>query len=196
MRTAVLVLALVACDKGKPAASGSGSQVVVATDAAVVATDAAVVAIDAATAGPAPIDDDKFLETETIGALKLRMNEAGVKAALGAPKSKSKPIEEGATGNWVSDWSWPGVRLKMASPKKAGPFVIDAIEITAPSTLATSRGIKIGSTRNEVAKAYPKSDEETNDPKKQFLVGSVYGGLLFELDNDKVANMFLGAMAF
>ena len=192
--TLVILIALVGCDKGKPEASKQAVGSAQPIDAASV--DAVVVDAWVMDAAAAAIDPDKILETEAIGGLKLRMDEAAVTAVLGPPTKKTKPFEEGATGEWVSDWTWPGVRLKMGAEKKAGPFVISAIEISAPSTLATSAGIKIGSTRADIAKVYPRSDEEVQKPKTEYLVGSVYGGMLFTLDHDKVKNIFLGAMAF
>ena len=81
----------------------------------------------------------------------------------------------------------------MAAEKKKGPFKIASISVMKPPH-ATARGIKVGSTLAEVAKAYPRNVEEGGDPN-HYLVGSVYGGLLFKLEKDVVIEIFLGAAA-
>ena len=145
--------------------------------------------------GPLPVDSDKLLDDEAIGPLLFGMKDADAVKLLGAPKKKTLPVEEGATGEFASTWTWPGVTLEMVSEKRTGPAKVRLITVTAPTAYATKRGIKIGSKLTEIAAAYPKSDEGSDDPT-QFLVGSPYGGLLFVLKGDAVAEILLGPMAF
>lgn len=197
-----LVFALAACDGGKKpvvATSGSaaGSQVLPPADAQVVVTPDA--AAPDGPSGPAPVDTDKLLDVESIGPLRWGMAEAeAIKHLGGAPTSKTKPVEEGATGAFYSGWTWKaaGVELDMTSETRQGATKVRLIHVVAPSTLATARGIKIGDSLAKVAATYPKSDEGTDDPT-QFLVGSPYGGLLFVLKDEKtVSEIVLGPMAF
>lgn len=201
MRWWCIVIALVACNKRQEVPAGQGSAlapVAAPADAEVVDMAAPAPAVDAAPTGPAPIDTDRLLDVETVGPLRFRMTEAQSVKLLGAPKQKTLPVEEGATGEFASTWTWPGVTLEMVSDTRTGPAKVRLIVVTAPVTpeaYATQRGIKIGSTRREVAAAYPKSDEGGDDPT-QFLVGSPFGGLLFVLKGDVVAEIILGPMAF
>jgi len=197
-----LVFALVACDGGKKTvattSAGSGSQVSPPADAQVVVTPTPDAAPDGPS-GPAPVDTDTLLDVEAIGPLRWGMPEAeAIKHLGGAPSAKTKPIEEGATGEFYSKWTWKaaGAELDMTSEKRSGPTKIRLIHVEAPSTFATARGIKIGDSLAKVTAAYPKSDEGSDDPT-QFLVGSPYGGLLFVLkDEETVSEIVLGPMAF
>jgi hypothetical protein len=173
--------------------SGSGTTAV----AAVTPSDAAATVDATQAAAPAPIGDvDTFVTTETIGPLMMNMPaEAAIKALGGPPTAKTPPEEDGKSGLFASNWSWPGVTLGVDGDTRTGPFTVRAITLTAPSTYATKRGIKIGSSLADVGRAYPKSDEGSDDPTL-FLVGSPTGGLLFETKGDVVVKIFFGATAY
>ena len=71
-----------------------------------------------------------------------------------------------------------------------------SIEVFTPSTLSTSRGVKIGTPASELPAFYLRNVDEGRDDPNEYLVGSVYGGMLFTLKDDTVVSIFLGAMAF
>jgi hypothetical protein len=207
MRTWIVVALLVVGCEGKKksqstnsVSTGSGSAVVTATPAdAAPAIDAAPPAIDAGVAlsDPKTLDYEHILTWETIGPLKLGMDEAKVVKLLGKPAKNSFPEEEGATGQFVANWEWPskGVVLGMASDKRTGPFVLRSVDIIAPSTYATSRGVTIGMAAADLPARYLRNIDEGRDDPNEYLVGSMYGGMLITLKDDKVAELFLGAMA-
>ena len=142
--------------------------------------------------------EDKTLENETLGKLKLGQKAAEVTVLLGKADSKGKDIEWGATGEWVQEWRFKsqGLSVNMASETKGGAKTVLSITATAPSKLATARGIKIGSSIAEVTKAYGDvRDDEQSDPGKSFVAGSVYGGVIFSFAGGKVSQIFIGAAA-
>jgi len=142
--------------------------------------------------------DDEFLEKEALGKIKLGQKAADVTALLGKPDSKGKDTEWDAIGEWVQEWRFKshGLVLNMASKSKAGAKTVLTITATAPSKLATARGIRIGSTIAEVTKAYGKvQDKEQSDPGKTFVAGSIYGGVIFTFTDGKVSQIFIGAAA-
>ncbi|HTL38309.1 MAG TPA: hypothetical protein VL326_34500 [Kofleriaceae bacterium] len=206
----LVVLAAFGCEGKKNAEKGgsaAGSQVAVAVapgDAVAAPVADAAVVVDAAAAvdarvlsDPKTLDYEHLLDWETVGPLKLGMSGTTVIKLLGQPKKQSFPVEEGATGQFVSDWEWPqGIVLGMAGDKRSGPFVVRSIEVFAPSTYGTSRGVVIGTPLGELPKLYMRNIDEGRDDPKEYLVGSVYGGMLFTLKDDKVVSIFLGAMAF
>src|SRR3954452_13513632 len=95
--------------------------------------------------------EDKFLENEALGKLRLGTKAAEVTALLGKPEGKGKETEWDAIGEWVQEWRFKsqGLELNMSSASKAGAKTVLTITATAPSKLATARGIHIGSTIGE-----------------------------------------------
>lgn len=140
--------------------------------------------------------DFTLYNSESLGPLRAGMSDKEIVAALGKPKKKAKPQEEGATGAWVSAWTWRDAAAVMTGDSKTGPSQARSVEIHGASKLATKQGIHIGSTRAEVEKAYPRSaDDDKSDPNS-YLAGSVYGGLRFVFAKDRVSLIEIGAFAF
>jgi len=133
------------------------------------------------------------MSEETIGGLKIGASAKDVIAVLGKPRKKTKPESSEATGDVTSAWSWPGIGLSMVKARHG--FEVQSIEINAPSTFATSRGIAIGSSKADVENSYQRSTEGSGDDPNSYLVGSPYGGELFTFKNGKVIEIFLGQMA-
>ncbi len=134
---------------------------------------------------------------ERIGGLRLGLMENDTAASIPCTPKKLKEIYEGATGDSVQTWKFAacGIVLKMSSPKKGAPKSIAAITLTKPATFATSRGIRIGSTEQEVLAAYGRYRDTDGDSKKgkRFVAGSVFDGIIFEFQNGTVVRIFLGA---
>ena len=142
--------------------------------------------------------DDKWVEKEALGKLKLGQKAVEVAALVGKPDSKGKEVEWEAIGDWVQEWRFKsqGLTLNMASKSKGGARTVLTIAAMAPCKLATARGIRIGSTIAEVTKAYGKvQDKEQSDSGKTFVAGSVYGGVIFTFSSGKVSQIFIGAAA-
>ncbi len=135
-------------------------------------------------------------DSVNIAGLALDSAETVIVEMLGAPDAKSSTVEEGATGEFVSTWTWPktGVTAKMAAASPSGPFVVRTLTIAPPSTLRTVAGIGIGSTDAEVRSAYGDSVSKESTPEL-LIVGSVFGGLLVSVADGKVTELFVGAAA-
>lgn len=136
---------------------------------------------------------------ERIGTLHLGMAAAKVDSDVTCPVQKFRERFEAATGEYVQNWKMPacGLELKMSAPRRKGPQTVAAVTVTAPSKLATSRGIHIGSTEAEVQAAYGdvRDEEGMSEAGRNFVAGSIYGGLMFDFENGVVKSMFLGAAA-
>jgi len=142
--------------------------------------------------------DDKWVDNEALGKIKLGRKAADVAALIGKPDSKGKDTEWDAIDEWVQEWRFKsqGLTLNMASKSKGGAKTVLSITAEAPSKLATARGIHIGSTIAEVTKAYGKvHDKEQSVPGKTFVASSVYGGVVFTFTGGKVSQIFIGAAA-
>lgn len=164
--------------------------------AAFILTLAALVSIPVCVAA----SDESFdvLKGESLGKIKYGEKQKVILKLLGEPKSKGDDVHWEATGEWVQDWSYPdqGIELKMASKKKGGAKTVSIIMGLPACKLATTRGIKIGSSLAEVRKAYGDVEEKSDPPDDDtFVAGSIYGGVIFTLKHKKVVEIFIGAAA-
>jgi len=141
---------------------------------------------------------EEMFEGESLGKLKLGQRADVVAKVLGKPDSKGEQVLWEAIGEWVEEGRYPeqGVTLAMCSKKKEGAKTVLNISAEAPCKLATSRGIKIGSSEADVAKAYAKErSKEESVAGQLFVAGSVYGGVIFTIEKGKVVQIFIGAAA-
>ncbi len=131
---------------------------------------------------------------EIVG-IRLDSPETVITALLGQPASKSPSVEEGATGDVVSTWSWPaaGVTAKMADVD--GLHFVRSLTITSPSQLGTAEGIAVGSTEAQVRAAYGDRINTEESRPGMIVVGSIFGGLLVTLTDGVVTELFVGAAA-
>ncbi len=139
----------------------------------------------------------KLSQGESLGGLKLDLPEADLLALLGKPEKKGKDIEWEALGEYVQEWTWTkqGVSANMVSLKKGGKKKVLMFTATAPFAGATKKGIRIGSTPAEVAKAYGSYRDKEMSTEDAFIAGTVYGGLQFRFKGGKVVEIFFGASA-
>lgn len=142
--------------------------------------------------------EESDVSSEALGKLALGQKAAALTKQLGAPEEKGKDTLWGATGEWVQEWKYPakGLTFNLASAEKGGAKTILMITADEKCTLATARGIKIGSTEAEVRKAYAKEEnKEEGKAGESFVAGSIYGGIIFNFTKGKVSSIFIGAAA-
>jgi hypothetical protein len=136
--------------------------------------------------------------SERLGALRLGLPAAEVIQALGQPASRG-PIEKwGATGQLHQEWRYPaqGITVDLVADTETGPQTVRGLTIAAPCALRTRLGIGIGSSLAEVRKAYgPHESKDAPYDGKRFVAGSLFGGVLFFIEQDRVRSIFVGAAA-
>ena len=141
---------------------------------------------------------EAMLRAERLGGLRLGLPEKEVLKLLGSPATRGKLVFQEADGNYVQDWHYPdkGIELLMsAGEKKSGVKTIANMTASAPCTFATRKGIKIGDAESAARKAYAEHvDRESSDPGT-LVVGSIYGGIIFDFTKGKVSRIFFGAAA-
>lgn len=143
-------------------------------------------------------DEFALLLQERIGDLRIDLPETMVKKTIRCPLKREADTLWGADGMYHQTWVFVGcgVSLDMASDKKGGRKSIASITLIPPSTLSTTRNIRIGSSRQEVMHAYRREwNKEDSDPTGSFVAGSIYGGVIFNFEKNKVNRIFLGAAA-
>ena len=142
---------------------------------------------------------EALLRAERLGGLRLGLPEKAVLKLLGPPAKRDAMVFQEADGNYVQGWHYPdkGIDLLMsAGEKKSGGKTIANITASAPCTFATKKGIKIGDAESAARKAYAEHvDPETRDDRGSLVVGSIYGGIIFNFTKGKVSSIFFGAAA-
>ena len=146
---------------------------------------------------PTNYDQLKQTDLNYIGDLSLGMTIKDVVGNLGEPEAKSAEEEWGADG-WIhQDWEYKakGISLNMAREKDSSAMEIFSISITNPCQFKTKKSIGIGNTYDEVKTTYAQEIDTTASDENVVTVGSLYGGVIFEFENKKVAKIFVGAAA-
>jgi hypothetical protein len=134
---------------------------------------------------------------EQIGQLHLGLAAKAVQQLIPGKPVLGPDELMGADGLYHQEWKYPqaGISLDMTSEKQGGPKSIASISVTAPSTLKTQRGIGIGSSAAAVAQAYGRFRNKEDSTPERFVAGSIFGGVIFTFQQDKVSDIFIGAAA-
>jgi hypothetical protein len=148
--------------------------------------------LDPATAG------ERLMAQVRIGGLRLGQPQASLPARPGCKLKKAQEILWGADGLYHQDWEYIGcgLVLNLASEKAGGAKTVFSITLKAPSSLATEKGIRVGSSVSQAMQAYgPAYNPEDSISGKSLVFGSIYGGLVLFLRKGKVYELFLGSLA-
>lgn len=129
--------------------------------------------------------------------LKEYINEKEVINHLGNPEKKGKIEYWDAIGTYVQQWNYPekGITLDMESESKNALKTVKSISIISPCTYLTSQKIGIGSDIETVREKYADRIDTDFSDDSIIVVGTVYGGTIFEIENNKVVKIFIGAIA-
>jgi hypothetical protein len=143
-------------------------------------------------------EDFPILKSEVIGGLSYNMPAKSVAKLIVVKPIKGAVRLDGADDAYHQDWKYPkqGLIIGMMNIQKHAPQTLDTITVVAPSTFETRRHIHIGSPEADILKAY-KADisQEESKQGETWVIGSVYGGLVFEIKKGMVSKIFLGAAA-
>lgn len=138
----------------------------------------------------------ELMRTESLGELKLELGTTKIKQLLGEPEMKSKSEIWEVDGEYRQDWKYPtkGIELTLK-----GEFdstrTVEMITIKKPCELKTKKQIGIGSEYEKVRIAYKNKIDKSASNTETLVVGSVYGGLIFNFEDKKVKSIFIGASA-
>jgi hypothetical protein len=146
-----------------------------------------------------PVMAEEFnLDGFKIGKLHTGMLSAEAVGLPGCVFTKGKLLASEADGAWHQAWSAKGCGLTLgfSTQDKKSALRLSDLEVVAPSTLKTERGIGIGSTEAQVRTQYiHEINAEESVAQKTLVLGSVYGGVIFELNKGRVQRIFVGAAA-
>lgn len=128
--------------------------------------------------------------------LKAGITEKLIITKLGAGHTILSGEYSEVNGYYQEKWEYPehGVTLLMQSEEPDSDKTVSEITITEPFGLKTSKGIGIGSSKNEIYKYYPTANQNDVDDDI-IVVGDIYYGLFFTIRDNKVSKIFIGALA-
>lgn len=150
-----------------------------------------------------PSEDDRLMtagvtiqKTERLGGLYIGQAGSEVLKTLSCAVKPGKERRSEVDGDRHQVWSSPACGVELDMVGKGTKKKVDKIVVSAPFAGASNRGIKIGSTVQEVEKAYRAVwNKGESQPGETFVAGSIYGGMIFMLAQGKVEQIVIGATA-
>lgn len=137
----------------------------------------------------------ELMESETIGKLQFDMSLEAIEEEVGEPEEQTEFELWGADDFEHQTRVYQKNTLEIDYIKtEDNEIVCNMITIYGESDLKTSRGIGIGDSRNSVLKAY-QAEIYDQENKEGLIAGTIYGGVIFTFENDKVKSIFVGAGA-
>ena len=137
------------------------------------------------------------MSNERVGDLRLGADAAEVTRLFGEPESTTGPVVNEGVGtvNWM--WKYPGkgLEIEIGAEDKNAPKRVSAIVIGPGSTLKTRFGIGVGSPVADVEKAYGPCLSREESSAETLVAGTLYGGVIFSIENGQVRTIFVGAGA-
>jgi len=137
-----------------------------------------------------------LLNSESVEGLEIGMEEYKIVNLLGKPDASSIPSKWESDGLMHQTWTYTAKAVNLdLSWDKGDSKVISSITLSKPNSFKTNRKIGIGSTREQVRGAYIIEIDPRENNGNSVVAGSVFGGLIFEFENDTVISIFIGAAA-
>lgn len=143
-------------------------------------------------------EDTRFIY-EPIGWIEpFGTKEGEVRDKLGQPDSAGEEYESQIDGCFVQDLYYlsEGIILEMAAGEKKKEKQVSSIFIESPCTLKTEKGIGIGSKEEEVLAKYEGFiNKKYSNKGINVMLGNIYGGTFFNIEEGTVVSIFVGAGA-
>lgn len=136
-----------------------------------------------------------LMKNDGIGPVRLGSSSDDVRKALGDPELKSQAGVSEVDGQRHQQWTYKKEGIVIDMVTEFGKQKVAMITVSAPSKLRTKRGVGIGSTRDAVKSAYAAEIDPSSSDPQTIVAGTVYGGLIFGLENGRVTSIVLGAVA-
>ena len=137
---------------------------------------------------------NQLLQDEKIGELKIGLSVSKTINLLGEPSEKSKLELWGADGEYHHTLIYKdkGIEIDIVGENDSIQK-IGMITVTEPCTLTTKEKVGIGSSVESIKTAYKNSINPEFTDSTSIVAGSIYGGIIFKIKDDKVNEIFIGA---
>jgi hypothetical protein len=138
----------------------------------------------------------ELMRVESIGGLRIGLKETDLREIIDNPDERSKPLYYGADGlmHITLKYNIKGIELDLFQTPDSS-YAIGRINITPPCNLKTSKGIGINSRLEDVKSAYKYYFNPQFSDDMTFVAGTIYGGIIFQIEDKKVKSIFIGAAA-
>lgn len=137
-----------------------------------------------------------LLMKEALGPISIGATDSSILKTLGEPDQKSAAKIWGADGMEHQRWVYHAKGIELDMIRKEITQTVNMIKIIGPCDYKTQRGIQIGSSDAAVQSAY-KDEINPNDskPNSSIIAGTLYGGIIFDIKDNIVTSIFIGAAA-
>ena len=138
----------------------------------------------------------ELMKNESFGEIRLELGINRVLEILGEPEEKTKAELWGADGEYHQQWNYlnNGIELDIIGEPDTA-LKVNMITISGHSELKTKRNIGIGSSFEDVKSAYKSEIDPNMIDIKTIVAGTIFGGIIFNFENNKVNSIFIGAIA-
>lgn len=143
------------------------------------------------------LENETIQFQESLGILKLGERINNISKILGKPDQKTKTVMWEGDGLKHQTWQYTnrGIVLDVVVEKNPKMSWINMITIHEPCSFKTQKNIGIGSTRSEIENQYAGLINDEESGEEQIILGSIYGGIIFSLEEDRVKSIFFGSSA-
>ncbi len=138
---------------------------------------------------PLAEDGSNLLTAEALGDLQFGQTEAQVETSMGQPDAQTESEIWAADGRAHTTWSYDGAEITFADGS------VESVSVTSPFSGTTQGGVGLGSDAADIQEAYGALIDSEISTEDWIVVGSVYGGLAFTLEDGTVARVDLGVLA-
>ncbi|TYQ15695.1 UNVERIFIED_CONTAM: hypothetical protein Cloal_2176 [Acetivibrio alkalicellulosi] len=138
----------------------------------------------------------ELMKSESVGDLRIDATDEEIIKLIGEPENKSEAIEWGADGLEHQSWYYNSKGIEFDMVFYDDKTVVERIKIKSPCSYKTKRGIGVGSTKEQVLNSYKNEiDPVENIDTSSVIVGSIYGGIIFGIEDNAVSSIYIGAAA-
>jgi len=186
-----LILVLVACGN-----KGSETSEIQSNDSIISDTTKSEMRVDDSNQKDYSQIGADLMKYESVNNIKLGLKMSELIKILGEPNEKSKSELWGADGEYHQTFKYTklGIELDFVGENDKTK-IVNTITLTSPCNYQTLKGISIGSKYAEVEQAYKDYINPDDSNSTTLVAGSIYGGVIFNFEQNIVKSIFIGAGA-
>lgn len=135
----------------------------------------------------------ELMKNEEVGGIKTNLTFEKITQILGEPEEKTEPEFSNVDGWYYQAMNYKSKGLYLIFKINTDSVkTVENILLKDPCVFKTSRQIGIGSSYEEVEKAYKDYINPEFSDEESIVTGSIYGGIVFTLENKKVKTIYIG----